>query len=238
MICTGMSICISIKLIIWHGDIYFTSWISYLIYSLGGSVFWVKFFSAIFGALTNVDRITFLTSQLLYYAGALFIISALYALLFYKPFEKYKSFFWVIVFTLIVFIYYRAKAYCAMGLYPVFIAFGSVFLGNILKTGWKKSLQVVLIIIPILFFIGMYNFAFPNKSSEYIINHPQKYTLKGYEPYMVDYLLKPVILERFAKAVDKAYHLLEKESEKNTGEYIFIKSDKQLKKIFLEDILF
>ena len=66
----------------------------------------------------------------------------------------------------------------------------------------------------------------------------EKYALKGYELDVVDYLLKPIPFERFVKAVDKVYHLLEKESEKNIGEYIFVKSDKQLKKIFLEEILF
>lgn len=32
----------------------FTSWVSYLIYLLGNSVFWVKFFPALFGALTII----------------------------------------------------------------------------------------------------------------------------------------------------------------------------------------
>lgn len=31
-----------------------TSWISYIIYLLGNSVFWIKFFPALFGALTIV----------------------------------------------------------------------------------------------------------------------------------------------------------------------------------------
>jgi hypothetical protein len=127
-----------------------------------------------------VERLDFLKSQLLFFAGALIvIISALYALLFYKPFEKYKTFFGSIIFTLIVFTYFKAKHYYAMGLYPVYIAFGSVFFGNILNKDWKKYLQPVLIIIPILFFMGMYNFAFPNKTPEYIVNHPQKYLKYG-----------------------------------------------------------
>jgi len=66
----------------------------------------------------------------------------------------------------------------------------------------------------------------------------EKYALKGYELDVTDYLLKPIPFERFVKAVDKVYHLLEKESVKEANEYIFVKSDKQLKKIFLEDILF
>jgi len=130
--------------------------------------------------LVNGSRLDFLKSQLLFFAGALpVIISALYALLFYKPFEKQKAFFWALIFTLAVFVYFRAKGYYAMGLYPIYISFGSVFLGDILKTGWRKLLQPVLIILPILFFIGMYNFAFPNKSPEYIVNHPKIYQKYG-----------------------------------------------------------
>lgn len=126
--------------------------------------------------LVNVDRIGFLKEQLLFFIGAFFVILAgLYALLFYKAFDKFKFFFASIIFTLLVFIYFKAKAYYAIGLYPIYIAFGAVFLSDILKTGWKRFLQPVFIIIPLLFFIPMYNLAFPNKSPEYIVKHPEKY---------------------------------------------------------------
>ena len=126
--------------------------------------------------LVNVDRIGFLKEQILFFIGSLLVIlSALYALLFYKPFSKYKFFFATIIFTLIVFLYFKAKAYYAIGLYPVYIAFGAVFLSNVLNTGWKRYLQPVFIIIPLLFFIPMYDLAFPNKSPEYIVNHSEKY---------------------------------------------------------------
>ena len=71
-----------------------------------------------------------------------------------------------------------------------------------------------------------------------IISAYEQYALKGYELDVVDYLLKPVSFERFLKAVNKVHDLLEKEM-KNTGEkYVFVKSDKQLKKILLREILF
>lgn len=130
--------------------------------------------------LVNVDRIGFLKEQLLFFIGSfLVILSSFYALLFYKPFSKYKLFFGSIIFTLIVFIYFKAKAYYAIGLYPVYIAFGSVFLAELLKTGWKRYLQPVFILIPLLLFIPMYNLAFPNKSPEYIVNHSEKYKKLG-----------------------------------------------------------
>ncbi|PTT03933.1 glycosyl transferase, partial [Flavobacterium sp. HMWF030] len=130
--------------------------------------------------LVNVDRIDFLKEQLLFFIGSFFVIlAALYALLFYKPFDKYKFFFTTIVFTLIVFIYFKAKAYYAIGLYPIYIAFGAVFLSEILKTSWKRFLRPIFIIIPLLFFILMYNLVFPNKSPEYIVKHPEKYKKLG-----------------------------------------------------------
>ncbi|MCL2652051.1 MAG: glycosyltransferase family 39 protein [Candidatus Azobacteroides sp.] len=130
--------------------------------------------------LVHVNRLDFLKDQILFFASAiLVIIAAVYALLFYKPFEKYRAFFWAIIFTLTVFMYFRAKDYYSAGLYPVYFAFGSVFLGNILKTGWKKYLQVILILLPVLFFAGIYNVAFPNKSPEYMMNHPQQYQKLG-----------------------------------------------------------
>jgi hypothetical protein len=130
--------------------------------------------------LVNVNRADFLKEQLLFFIGSfLVILSGLYALLFYKPFAHYKFFFATILFTLIVFIYFKAKAYYAIGLYPVYIAFGAVFLSNILNTGWKRYLQPVFVLIPLLLFIPMYNLAFPNKSPEYIAQHPEKYKKLG-----------------------------------------------------------
>jgi 4-amino-4-deoxy-L-arabinose transferase-like glycosyltransferase len=130
--------------------------------------------------LVNVDRVGFLKDQLLFFIGAFFVmLSGLYALLFYKPFGKYKLFFATLLFTLIVFLYFKTKAYYAIGLYPVYIAFGAAFLSHILQTGWKRYLQPVFIIIPLLFFIPMYNLAFPNKTPEYIVAHPEKYKKLG-----------------------------------------------------------
>jgi len=130
--------------------------------------------------LVNVDRTGFLKEQVLFFIGSFFVIlTAFYALLFYKPFAKYKFFLASIIFTLAVFLYFKAKAYYAIGLYPVYIAFGAVFLSQLLQTGWKRFLKPVFIIIPLLFFIPMNNFVFPNKSPEYIVKNPEKYKKMG-----------------------------------------------------------
>lgn len=130
--------------------------------------------------LVNVNRFDFLKNQLLFFIGSLIVIfSSFYALLFYKPFQKYRLFFFSILFTLIAFLYFHAKDYYAIGIYPIYIAFGSVFLSNVLKDGWKKYLQPIAIAVPLLLFIPIYNVAFPNKSPEYIVQHSEKYKKFG-----------------------------------------------------------
>lgn len=130
--------------------------------------------------LVNVNRLDFLKSQIFFFIGSLFvIIAAFYALFFYKPFKCYKAFALLPIFTLIVFIYFRAKDYYAIGLYPIYISFGSVFLADKLQQGWKKYLQPLFIAIPIVFVILLFNLVFSYKSPEYIITNNQTYQKLG-----------------------------------------------------------
>lgn len=130
--------------------------------------------------LVNVDRFDFFKAQLLFFIGVTFVILfAFYSLLFYKPFEKFSFFFWGYVITMGLFIFFKAKNYYAIGLYPIYIGFGSVYLGNILKNGWKKFLKPVCILHPIVLFLPMYNISFPNKSPEFIVSHPESYKKFG-----------------------------------------------------------
>ena len=130
--------------------------------------------------LVNVNRFNFLKNQLLFFIGSLIVIFAsFYALLFYKPFYMYRLFLFSILFTLTAFIYFKAKDYYAIGIYPIYISFGSVYIADILKDGWKKYLQPIAITVPLLLFIPIYNVAFPNKSPEYIIQHSENYKKLG-----------------------------------------------------------
>lgn len=67
----------------------------------------------------------------------------------------------------------------------------------------------------------------------------EQYALKGYELNVVDYLLKPISFERFLQAVNKVYDRMEKESSTAaaTDDYVFVKTDKQIRKVVLQDIL-
>jgi len=130
--------------------------------------------------LVNVDLTGFLKEQLVFFIGSLLVIlSGLYALMFYKPFKEYTLFFGAFIFTFLIFIYFKAKAYYVIGLYPVFIGFGSVYVSEILNHRWKRFIKPVFILLPLLLFIPMYNLAFPNKSPEYMVAHSEKYRKMG-----------------------------------------------------------
>jgi hypothetical protein len=112
--------------------------------------------------LQHVNRVDFLKDQLLYFAGSAFIIlSALLAFFAHKPFRQYQVFFWSFLFTLSLFLYLQAKAYYAIGLYPILIAFGSVYLGQLLRKKWVAYLAPVALVLPLLVFLFSYQVAFP-----------------------------------------------------------------------------
>ena len=75
--------------------------------------------------------------------------------------------------------------------------------------------------------------------------YPQ-YALESYELDAVDYLVKPIRIERFLKAVNKAenhFRLLQQESntnqvEKIEDDFVFIKADRKYFKIYFKDILY
>ena len=75
--------------------------------------------------------------------------------------------------------------------------------------------------------------------------YPQ-YALESYELDAIDYLVKPIRIERFLKAVNKAENhlrLLQQDGNNNQVEkieddFIFIKADKKYLKIFFKDILY
>lgn len=73
-----------------------------------------------------------------------------------------------------------------------------------------------------------------------------EFAIDSYEVDAIDYLIKPVRLERFQKAVEKAeaYFKLQKADYTNnniediTDDYFFIKADRKITKVYFNDILF
>jgi hypothetical protein len=120
--------------------------------------------------LVYVNRFDFLKGQLLFFSGALFVIIAAFISFFrYPPFKKYKLFFWSYIFIIALYFYLKAKAYYAIGLYPMLLAFGAVYLEQLLQKGTWRYLRPVLIAIPILLMVPMHRIMLPVLSPEQII---------------------------------------------------------------------
>lgn len=66
----------------------------------------------------------------------------------------------------------------------------------------------------------------------------EEYALKGFELNVTDYLLKPFTFQRFLQAVNKAQNKLDTSHPNKEVEYIFIKTENRLEKIWVCDILF
>lgn len=64
------------------------------------------------------------------------------------------------------------------------------------------------------------------------------YALDGFELNAVDYLLKPISLDRFMKAVNKASNLIDRDDHTDENDFFFVKADKKLVKVKYEDIIY
>lgn len=130
--------------------------------------------------LSNVSRYTFLKTQLLFFLGGILVLLAgFWSLIFYFPFRKYRFLLWSFVVTMGLFLLMRAKDYYAIGLYPIFLAFGSVYISRFAVGRFKVPMQIAFLLIPILIFIPMYRVAFPNKTPSEIIENPDAYRELG-----------------------------------------------------------
>jgi len=130
--------------------------------------------------LVNVDRWGFLLDQALFFTGSIFVlIAAMVAFFAYKPFRKYRIFFFTFLFTLVLFVYLKAKSYYSIGLYPVFLAIGAVYLEDLLKTGWLRYFRIPLILLPVLIYGPLLRIALPFMSPEEIMQKKDRFDQFG-----------------------------------------------------------
>ncbi|WP_269425860.1 glycosyltransferase family 39 protein [Pedobacter punctiformis] len=128
--------------------------------------------------LVHVNRIDFFIGQILFFINSIFILLAgIGSLIFYKDFQKHR---WVILtylFTIIVFSYFKAKDYYALGLYPVLLAFGAVYSGRFLSK--RYTLTILLFAFTIGSFIYLMPLIMPVYSPDQIVAHHKRFERVG-----------------------------------------------------------
>lgn len=130
--------------------------------------------------LVNVDRMGFLSDQLLFFTGSILtLLAAFTAFFLYRPFKKYRIIFWTYVFVIGVYFYFRAKSYYAIGLYPVLLAFGAVYLEQITRKGWTLYLRPFFVLIPVAVTTALFQIIVPVLSPEQIIEKPEMFKTLG-----------------------------------------------------------
>lgn len=130
--------------------------------------------------LDYTDTSGFFIDQLMYMSGSLLVIvAALVGLFFYKKFENYRLIGLSYIFVILIFTFLKAKSYYALGLYPVLLVFGAVYLESVLTELRKKIIFDLLILINLITFICIYDIILPIKSPEFILANREKYEKLG-----------------------------------------------------------
>lgn len=130
--------------------------------------------------LVNVTLKSFLGDQLLFFFGSFFIwIAAFPAFVLYPPFRKYRVIGWSFLFIMLLFIFLKAKSYYAIGVYPIFFSFGSIYLDQLTKARYLRFLRYVLPVVPLLILIPMFNLVFPLLSPKEIMAKKEKFARFG-----------------------------------------------------------
>ena len=129
--------------------------------------------------LSHVDRIGFFKDQfVMLFCAIPLILTAFIGFLRSEPFRKYRIIGITFLITLSVFTLLRAKNYYALGLYPVLLPFGAVFLEALLKRKYKIVASGYLV-LNLLFFFVVFSFMFPVLSPEKIHQKESQFKALG-----------------------------------------------------------
>jgi len=116
---------------------------------------------------------------------------------------------------------------------------------NVMDAMKEMQLQTVDLIFLDIQMPGLTGLQFIESMTEkpmiILITAYKQYALEGYNLDVTDYLVKPVSLDRFMKACNKANQLFELKSSRKIGakpDYIFVNADYSMVKITLTDIIY
>jgi hypothetical protein len=130
--------------------------------------------------LVHVHRVDFIIEQFLFFLPSLFVLfSGLVALCSWPKFSKFTVFFWSFLFTLLLFTYLKSKGYYALGLYPILLAFGTVYMGYLATAFRWRWLPYVAAGVILILSIPIFQVALPVFGPENIIRNPARYEKLG-----------------------------------------------------------
>ncbi len=66
----------------------------------------------------------------------------------------------------------------------------------------------------------------------------REFALDSYDLNGVDYLVKPIAFERFFKATNKVYEIIDRSEEQATEDHFFVKVDGVIKKVLIDELLY
>ncbi|RIW13647.1 phospholipid carrier-dependent glycosyltransferase [Algoriphagus lacus] len=169
--------------------------------------------------LVNNSRLGFLNEQILFFYPSLFIwVPGLVALLAFPRFNQFRFIFWTFGFTLAILTYFQSKGYYAIGLYPVLLGFGAVWVADFLEIGWKRKLKPLALILPPALFLPALPLIHPFYSPQRIQENPPAYSKLGLNRWE-DGKEHPIPQDfadmlgwsELAHLVDSAYYLMPKD---------------------------
>ena len=117
----------------------------------------------------------FLIDQLMFVSGSIVLVMAAFVgFLIHKPFKAYRVVVLTYLLVMTLFLVLKAKSYYAIGLYPVLLAFGGVYLETILSRVWRKYVIGLLVLANLVTFFLIYELVFPVlKPADIIANMDQ-----------------------------------------------------------------
>ena len=126
--------------------------------------------------LDNNTTIGFLRSQLMFFFGSLpLTLAALVAFSYFKAFRPYMFIGISFIVVLTLFAFMKAKGYYAVGIYPVMIAFGSVFIDSILSKKWRLVVLPLLICFNLSIFLKTLKIVYPILTPDEIRHHATEF---------------------------------------------------------------
>jgi len=169
--------------------------------------------------LVNNSKTGFLMDQILFFYPSLLIwLSGLGAVLFWKKLKPFRFVGFTFLFTIGIFTYFQAKGYYAIGLYPVILAFGAIWISSLaesLKPTFSKMVSAALLVIPPMLFLPAIPLIHPFYSPDHVMSDPPNYAKLGLSRWE-DGKEHPIPQDfadmlgwsELASLVDSAYHLM------------------------------